>query len=133
MSFPRPVLGTSRLRFARRLAGCHLSTKRTTRTSDKAVAASVVVDDRNYYVQDTIACLDCDMTTKFTESHREPVGSSPPKLGDLRRFYGAFDPIILPGAAYGERCDGDRAAEYRSLADGRAPARETMAVHLKCL
>ena len=70
---------------------------------------------------------------EFTESHREPVGSSPPKLDDLRRFYGAFDPIILPGAAYGKRRDGDCAAEYRSLADGRALARETMAVLLKCL
>ena len=43
----------------------------------KATAAGVVVEGDNYYLQEMICCLDCDVTTKFTEPAETPWAPRP--------------------------------------------------------
>jgi hypothetical protein len=43
----------------------------------QAMAAGVVIEDGNYFLQKTICCLDCDVTTKFTEPAESPWAPRP--------------------------------------------------------
>jgi hypothetical protein len=43
----------------------------------KAMAAGVVVEGENYYLQKKLFCLDCDATTKFTEPAETPWAPRP--------------------------------------------------------